>query len=271
MNMSAKKSLTIALAQISLPSGATEENYQKGEEMVRNASMGGADLLLMPELWVSGYDLKNCERYASGLEQGWFQQMALLAADNQIALGGSLIESDQENYYNTFALFDREGKLIASYRKIHLFSLLEEEKYLKGGNKLVIADTDWGRMGLAICYDLRFPEIFRSYVVNGAELILIVAEWPQRRISHWSQLLVARAIENQCFIAGVNKVGDSEGERLGGGSSVINPMGEVLVQGGDGEELLLTKVDLEEVQKIRRWMPVLDDRKPNIYLDTPNE
>ena len=269
--MSAKKSLTIALAQIALPTGATEENYQKGEEMVRSASMGGAELLLMPELWVSGYDLKNCERYASGLGQGWFQQMALLAADHQIALGGSLIESDQKNYYNTFALFDREGKLIASYRKIHLFTLLEEEKYLKGGNKLVIANTDWGKMGLAICYDLRFPEIFRSYMVNGAELILIVAEWPQRRVSHWSQLLIARAIENQCFIAGVNKVGESGGERLGGGSSVINPMGEVLVQGGDGEELLLAQVDLAEIQKMRHWMPVLADRRPNVYLDTPDE
>jgi predicted amidohydrolase len=269
--MSETKKLNIALAQIELPAGATEENFQKGEEMAQRASEGGADLLLLPELWVSGYDLKNCDRYASSLDQGWFQRMARLAADNQILLGGSLIEVDQDNYYNTFVLFDRDGSLINSYRKIHLFKLLEEDQYLQSGNQLITAETNWGRMGLTICYDLRFPEIFRSYAVSGSELILIVAEWPQRRVFHWNQLLIARAIENQCFIAGVNKVGESGGEKLGGRSSVINPMGEILVQGGEKEELLIIRVDLTEAQTMRRWMPVLDDRKPDVYLDTPDE
>lgn len=269
--MTPKKNLTIALAQIALPKGTPEENFQKGEEMIRNASISGADLILLPELWVSGYDLENCERYASKLGQGWFEKMAQLADKNQIYLGGSLFEVEQDSYYNTFVFFDRDGKLVASYRKIHLFKLINEDKYLKGGRQLVSVDTSWGRMGLAICYDLRFPEIFRSYAVNDVELILIIAEWPQRRVVHWKQLLIARAIENQCFVAGVNKVGESAGERLGGGSSVINPMGEILVQGDEEEELLFASMDLSEVQKARRWMPVLEDRNPDVYLDSLNE
>jgi predicted amidohydrolase len=269
--MKSQKNLTIALAQMALPAGEPEENFRIAERNVQQAGERGADLALLPELWISGFDLENCQRYASDIDQGWFQRMGALAADNSVALGGSLIEADQEFYYNTFVLFDHQGRLLSSYRKIHLFQQLKEKKYFRGGDQLVLVDTAWGKIGLAICYDLRFPEIFRSYAVNGAELILLTAEWPQRRIFHWYQLLSARAIENQCFIAGVNKVGESGGKKLGGGSAVINPMGEILAQGGDDEELLFANLDLTVVPKTRQWMPVFEDRKPDIYLKPPNE
>jgi omega-amidase len=269
--MGSKKKLTIALAQLALPPGAPEKNFQKGEKMVRDAAVGGADLVLLPELWVSGYDLKNCEKYASQIGGGWFKRMAGLAAENEVALGGSLIEANRDGFYNTFVFYDQQGKLRSTYRKIHLFQLTGEQKYFKGGDRLVVVDTAWGKIGLAICYDLRFPEIFRSYGIGGVELIIIAAVWPQRRIDHWRQLLIARAIENQCYIAGVNKVGESGGEIFGGGSAVVTPMGEVLVQGGDDEDLLFASIDLTEVAKIRRWMPVFDDRKPDIYQKPLNE
>jgi len=161
--------------------------------------------------------------------------------------------------------------MINSYRKVHLFRMLNEEQYLKAGDHLVIAETEWGEIGMATCYDLRFPEIFRAYSVRGVELILVVAEWAQRRVAHWSQLLQARAIENQCFVAAVNKVGVSQGEKLGGFSAVINPMGEYLVQGGEEEELLSAEINLKEVKKTRRWMPVMQDRKPKVYQKFLNE
>jgi predicted amidohydrolase len=107
--------------------------------------------------------------------------------------------------------------------------------------------------------------------VRGAELILLVAEWPQRRVAHWQRLLQSRAIENQCFLAAVNKTGVSQGEKLSGYSAVINPMGEYLAQGGENEELLLASIDLKEVNKIRQWMPVLQDRKPEVYQMFLNE
>ncbi|MFN2280606.1 MAG: carbon-nitrogen family hydrolase [Anaerolineales bacterium] len=255
----------IALAQLSLPQGKPEDNYQAAAEAAREAAERGAEVLLLPELWASGYDLENCAKYASPLDKGWFDRMATLAKENQIAVGGSLIEKDQGGYYNTFVLLDRTGQRLGAYRKIHLFRFLEEEKYLKGGDQLVLLDSPWGKVALATCYDLRFPEIFRAYAVKGAEIIFLVSEWPRKRIAHWDILLQARAVENQCFIAAVNKVGTSKGAPLGGRSAVIDPMGKYLVKGDESPAVLVAEIDLGLTQKTREWMPVLQDRNPGVY------
>ncbi len=257
--------LTIALAQMVLDRGKPEVNFIKANEAVQKASLRRADLILLPELWASGFDLENCRKYASSLQSGWFSKMQSMAVEHRIAVGGSMIEEDQGKYFNTFVFYDREGKILGTYRKIHLFGKLKEDIYFESGTDINLIDSPWGKIGLAICYDLRFPEIFRSYAVKGAEVILLVAEWPQSRIGHWNTLLQARAIENQCFIAAVNKVGLSEGKVLGGGSAVISPMGEIMVQGGTDEELLYASIDLKEVAKNRRWMPIFEDRKPAVY------
>ena len=257
--------ISIALAQLDLKPGATEDNFLKAQEAVQQAAEQGAEIVLLPELWASGFDLEQTQVYASSLDEGWFARMQTLAVENRIGLGGSLIEESQGHYYNTFVLYDKTGDLLGSYRKIHLFQKLQEHIHFSGGEKIVVIDSPWGKIGLAICYDLRFPEIFRSCAVNGAELILLVAEWPSRRIEHWKTLLQARAIENQCYIAAVNKVGTSHGAALGGNSAVVTPMGEFLTLGGENEELLQADLDLDEVSKIREWMPVFDDRRPGVY------
>ena len=264
-------SITIALAQMALTLGEPETNYQKANKWVGSAADKGADIILLPELWASGFDLKNCQKYASSLNEGFFARMSSLAKDQKIAVGGSLIEKEDDTFYNTFALYDSSGELIASYRKVHLFQFLKEEQYFKKGNQLALLNTEWGKIGLAICYDLRFPEMFRAYGAQGAELILVVAEWAQRRIEHWSLLLQARAIENQCFVAAVNKSGISQGEAIGGFSAVINPMGEHLAQGRKDEELLIAELNLKEVDKTRRWMHVMQDRKPEVYKSLMDE
>ncbi len=257
--------ISIALAQLDLKIGDAENNFLKAQESVQRASQLGAEIVLLPELWASGFDLDQTHLYASLLNEGWFTRMREMAVENKIGLGGSLIEENQGEYYNTFALYDNKGDLLGSYRKIHLFQKLQEHIHFSEGNKVVVVDSPWGRIGLAICYDLRFPEIFRSCAVQGAKLILLVAEWPQGRIEHWKILLQARAIENQCFIAAVNKTGTSQGAALGGCSTVVNPMGEFLVLGDEKEKVLVADIDLEEVGKIRRWMPIFDDRRPDVY------
>ena len=269
--MKLERNITIALAQMNLTPGQPDLNYEVVKQYAEMAAAKGADLVLLPELWASGYDLENCLSYATSIQEGSFKKMSLLAAKLEITLGGSLIESDQGSFYNTFALFDHEGELITKYRKIHLFQPLEEERYFMGGEQLVMADTPWGSIGLATCFDLRFPEMFRAYAVKGVELILLVAEWPLRRISHWHQLLKARAIENQCFIAAVNKVGISNGEPLGGGSLIVNPMGEELSSGAEVEDVIIATVNLDEVRKTRKWMPVVEKRKPDVYQNFLNE
>jgi len=263
--------LTISLAQMEFRFGDVEANFERAKEWIAEAAGLGSDLVLLPELWASGYDLKNWQQYASPLDAGAFRRVTDLARQHQIAIGCSLLEEKGGRAYNTFLLSSPKGEIWGVYRKVHRFRLLEEEKWLEAGNQLVLAQTPWGPAGLSICYDLRFPEMFRPYAVAGSCLTLIVAEWPERRVAHWSKLLQARAIENQMFVAGVNKVGESKGVKLGGCSAVVDPWGVPLVE-GDGTEVLLTaEIDLREAEKARRYIPVLRDSQPDIYAKRVND
>lgn len=245
--------------------GQEEANTTRAAAWIEEAAARDSDLVLLPELWASGYDLENWERYATPLGAGNFKLLASLARKNHIAIGSSLLEARKGRAYNTFVLYGKDGETLGVYRKIHRFRLLQEEKWLGAGDELVLAPTPWGRIGLATCYDLRFPEMFRPYAEAGSRLTLVVAEWPQRRVAHWSKLLQARAIENQMFLAGVNKVGESQGVKLGGGSAIVDPWGEPLVEGGEAEALLTTEVDLGVADKARRHIPVFQDRRPDVY------
>lgn len=255
----------IALAQIELELGSPDRNLRAAREAVRKAADQGADLVLLPELWASGYDLENARHYSSPLNAGWFASMSEMAQESGLALGGSLIERTGDDLFNTFVLYDQSGEQLGFYRKGHLFDLIDEKDYFQAGTELAVIDSPWGKLGLALCYDLRFPELFRAYALQGVETVLLVAEWPQRRIKHWSALLLARAIENQFFMAAVNKVGTSKGEVLGGNSAVIGPMGEILVDAKTAPGVFLAEIDPRETEKIRRWMPVLQDRNPDLY------
>ncbi len=256
---------TLCLAQMKLRFGDPEENLTRVREWVKKARSAQADLVLFPELWASGYDLESSAAYAAPLGRGMFDAVSELAREHGVVIGGSLLEKDGSRIYNTFALYDRDGSLLAHYRKIHLFRLLDEEKWLTAGNEIVVVDTRWGKIGLSTCYDLRFPEMYRAYALAGVKLILVVAEWPQSRIAHWWNLLQARAIENQVYVAAVNKVGRSQGAKLGGQSAVLNPWGDAVVRGGQDEVLLTVTINLDDVEKTRRAIPVFKDRNPDAY------
>ncbi len=257
--------LKISLAQMAFEFGQPDINFERATQWIEEAASKGSDLILLPELWASGYDLPNWRKYATSLDEGIFRRLATLARRMNISIGGSLLEAQDGQAFNTFVLYGKDGNLMGIYRKVHRFRLLHEEEWLGAGDELMLAKTPWGQVGLAICYDLRFPEMFRPYAVHGALLTLIVAEWPERRVSHWSKLLQARAIENQMFVVGVNKVGISQGVKLGGRSTVIDPWGQTLVAGGDGETLLTADIDLKEAMKARTHIPVFQDRRPEVY------
>jgi len=257
--------LSISLAQMEFQFGDVEANFDRAAEWIAEASKRGSDLVLLPELWASGYDLENWPLYAEPLETGIFSRLSDLARYYKIAIGSSLLESRENQAFNTFVLYGASGDTLAVYRKVHRFRLLNEDRWLGAGDELVLAETDWGKIGLATCYDLRFPEMFRPYAVAGSRLVVIVAEWPERRVAHWSKLLQARAIENQMFLAGVNKVGESQGVKLGGYSAIVDPWGVPLIEGKDNEALLTADVDLRESDKARRYIPVIQDRRPDIY------
>jgi len=259
--------ITISLAQLEFQFSDIEANFHHVEKRIAETASLGSDLILIPELWNSGYDLKNWAKYASPLGEGSFRRISSLARKYHVSIGCSMIEEKDGHAYNTFVLYGVEGEAWGVYRKIHRFRLLQEEKWLEAGDRLVLAQTPWGKVGLSICYDLRFPEMFRPYFIAGANLILVVAEWPERRIGHWTKLLQARAIENQAFFAGVNKVGFSQGVKLGGYSTIVDPWGVPIVEGNDEEALLTAQIDLCESDKARRYIPVLRDRQPDIYTN----
>jgi predicted amidohydrolase len=142
---------------------------------------------------------------------------------------------------------------------------MQEDQYLQPGSSPLVLDLPWGRTGIAICYDLRFPELFRRYAVEGAKLTLIPAEWPMERVEHWRALLIARAIENQMYIVAVNTCGEIGGTTFGGHSMVIDPWGKVVVEAGEETALLTVDFELDRVDQARAKIPVLDDRRPDLY------
>jgi len=262
--------LTISLAQMDCRLGDPETNFAHAATLIAEAARRGSDLVLLPELWSTAYALDAAPVLSSPLAAtpqagGWFGRVAALAAAHKLYVGGSLLEARGGRYYNCFALYAPNGELAGAYRKVHLFRLMDEEKHLAPGEETVTLDLPWGKSGLAICYDLRFPELFRGYALAGARLMLLPAEWPHPRRMHWQTLLRARAIENQCFVAACNRVGTTGSATFFGASAVIDPWGEALVEAGETEVLLTVSIDLALVDSVRQRIPVFEDRRAELY------
>jgi len=261
--------ITISLVQMNIEPGNFSNNVAKAHEGILEASKRGSDLVLLPELWSTGYDLKNSAHHAVQNRELEPEIVAWCKRYN-ICIGGSVLKNSPGGVQNVFQLHDPSGKIVSRYPKIHLFGLMHEDHYLKAGDRPVLARLPWGKTGLSICYDLRFPELFRVYAISGCVLVLLSAEWPLRRITHWQTLLKARAIENQIFFAAANCVGTGGDEIFGGTSLVISPWGEICAEGGNKtEEIITTRIDLKEVQQVQNTIPVLADRRPNAYYSSP--
>lgn len=233
-------------------------------------------MICFPEMWTTGFDWANNERMLSEQEKV-IDRVADLANRYRIWINGSLLAPDEEGRAaNTSVLFDARGERAGTYRKTHLFSLLHEHNHMAPGRSLTVVDTPWGRIGLAICYDIRFPELFRTYALKGAGLVLSPMAFPYPRLEHWKVLVRARAIENQMFIIGTNRVGSEDFGPDGavtyfGDSVIIDPWGKTVVEAGETEEMLLTAtIDIDRVDEVRKAMKVLSDRRPDIYgLENP--
>jgi predicted amidohydrolase len=237
-----------------------EVNWSRAYQLA--VGLGQLDLLVFPELFLTGFKWEALEQIAEFIPGPTTQKLAQLAHKLQCNIvGGSLLEKASNGYFNTSLVFDRQGNLVATYRKVHLFPPFSEPSYLKGGETIVSVNLDFGQLGLAICYDLRFPELFRRLALDGVALVVLPAAFPRPKLSHWRHLLAARAIENQFFMVGVNQAGGD----FFGHSMVVDPRGEVIQEAGEGAEAFQVEVDLEKVQKVQQEMPILKDRKPHLY------
>lgn len=258
--------ITISLAQMNIVLGDTTRNLTNMQKMVAAASRRGSHIVLLPELWHTGYDWAGYREHAQQINTGLFTQMSTLAQKAKLSIVGSMFEKRGEQIANSAVFFAANGRTMGIYRKMHLFRLFQEDAYLQAGSSPLTIDLPWGVTSLAICYDLRFPEMFRRYAADhGAELILIMAEWPLERIEHWRTLIQARAIENQVFIAAVNSAGQTGDTVFGGHSMIVDPWGKIIVEGGEEPMLITGEIDTDRVHEVRKMIPILEDRRTDVF------
>ena len=263
--------LIVSMAQMAVINSNPEENLRKGESFIAEARHRGSDLICFPEMWTTGFDWAGNERMAAEHEKV-IERVAAMARDHKIWINGSMLALNEEGRVsNTSILFNAAGERAGIYRKTHLFSFSHEDKHMAPGRSLTVVDTPWGRAGFSICYDLRFPELFRTYALKGAQMVFSPAAFPYPRLEHWKILLRARAIENQMFVIAVNQVGSEDFGPHGvvtyfGDSVIIDPWGRTVAEAGEMAETLLTAtIDIDQVNEVRSRMKVLSDRRPELY------
>ena len=257
--------LSISLAQMHIALGDTGRNFQRMESLATEAARRGSHLVVFPELWSTGYALEQSKELSSQLNAGMFNQISTVATKNKIAIVGSILETRGLEVSNSATFTAPNGHMMGVYRKIHLFGLMDEDEWLVAGSSPLSIGLPWGETALAICYDLRFPELFRRYAANGAKMIIIPAEWPLVRVEHWRALLVARAIENQCYIVATNAAGETGDTVFGGHSMIVDPWGKIVVEGGEDAMLLTADIDMDLVDEVRAKIPIFADRRPELY------
>ena len=235
------------------------ERVERVAALVRDQR--GADLVVLPELWAhGGFDYRHWAERAEPVDGPVMDAMAKAARDAGVVLhAGSIVERDPAGrLFNTSLLFDRDGTLVHTYRKVHLFGYGSREQELLTPGEHVGAH---GQLALSTCYDLRFPELFRAQVDDGSQLFLVAAAWPLARLEHWQLFLRARALENQSFLLACNAAGRQGPTELAGRSAVVDPWGEVVAEAGAGPEVLTAEIDPDLAIRARKEFPALADRR----------
>lgn len=243
------------------------QNREKAERLIRKAAQAGADLVQLPETWNTGFFPKEQLSSLAEPEDGESRKLlSHLAKELHLAIaGGSILTRRGSLICNSFVFYTREGRLAGEYDKVHAFSPSGENAYLQAGGSLCCLDAGGMRAGVLLCYDLRFCEQARLLALQGAELLLVCAQWPRERLEHWRILVQARAIENQVFVSAVNGCGCFDSVQSGGGSLAVSPSGEILAQAGKEEEILLAELRTAERTALKRRMDPLLDRRPSLY------
>ncbi|MEU3634312.1 carbon-nitrogen family hydrolase [Streptomyces fradiae] len=260
-----------SLIQIAVnPDESVGARRRRAAALVRDES--AADLVVLPELWpVGAFAYEAFTTDAEPLRGPTYEAMSAAAADARVWLhAGSFVERDGDALYNTSLVFSPDGELARSYRKIHRFGFDQGEAVLmSAGRELAVVPHPRLPFGLATCYDLRFPELFRGLVDAGAAAFVIPAGWPERRRGHWSLLARARAVENQAYVLACGTAGAHAGVEQAGHSVVVDPWGEVLAEAGRTEEVLTVTLDPAKVAETRASFPALKDRVPGLTAPLP--
>lgn len=259
--------MKIACVQMDVLPGKPEENYAIAEAQIRKAARKQPDVILLPETWNTGFAPAHLDPAQADEDGARTKQIcSTLAKELGVnLLAGSVTTRRGDELYNTAYGFNRQGALVCSYEKTHLFSPLDEKQAYRPGNSLARFTLDGVSCALIICYDLRFPELARTLALPGLDVLFVVSQWPRQRISHLQTLAQARAIENQTFVAVCNACGTADGTTFGGCSMAIDPLGGVIRQAGTRACILYADMRLDLLTQVRQAMPVFQDRRPELY------
>lgn len=256
--------LNIALVQLEVKIGRKEENIEKTEMLLKRCKDVNLDIICLPELFTTGYDLDNIENLAEDSEGPSLKYIKEKARElNCYILAGSIAERFKDKVYNTSFLVNNYGQIVNKYSKINLFPPFKENLYFEKGKKISLNKIK-GKdkeilVGTLICYDLRFSNLFQKLTQRGAQIIFLPSQFPNPRIEHWKVLLKARAIENQVYVVGINRVGKDSEISYFGHSMVINPWGEVVSSASEEEEVLFVEIDLSKIREAREKIPQWKD------------
>ncbi len=249
--------MKIALAQTHIEWEAKMTNIAKAEKIISNQARDGVSMILFPEMSFTGFSMNTT--HTGEIELNTLSAIKAMAKKNKVSVGFGWVKKTEGKCQNVYTILNDEGEVISSYAKIHPFSYSGEDKYFVGGEKVVTYDVGGVPFSSFICYDLRFPEVFRA-IADFVHAVIVPANWPAKRAEQWKTLLRARAIENQVYVFAVNCVGDMGGQYYSGDSCVINPDGKILQMLSNQEGVLSFEFE-DDVEKYRNEFPVLKDRK----------
>jgi omega-amidase len=252
-----------AAVQFNIKLGEIDPNRQHVHSALARLADEGVELVVLPEMWSSGFAYKELNELATRTGE-LVEELGTLSAKYGMVVVGSLPEPHEDKVYNTAFVLDH-GKMRGKYRKIHLFSLMQEDRSFDSGSSSLLVETSVGKLGVFICYDLRFPELARKLAVEGADILVIPGEWPKPRQDHWRTLLRARAIENQLFLVSANCCGRVGKLDFFGMSMIIDPKGEVLAEAGYEPQDITATLDFALMEEWRKQIPCFTDRKPECY------
>lgn len=267
--------IRIALCQMNVVDNK-EENLNKANLMIAESVNENADFIVLPEMFNCPYSndkfIEYCEKEK---DSPTLTRISALAREHEVyILAGSIPEKEKEKLFNTSYLFDKDGNIIAKHRKMHLFDIdvkdritFKESDVLTAGNDFTIADTEFGKIGIGICYDIRFPELARIMVENGALILFYPGAFNMTTgPAHWELLFKSRALDNQVYCVGVAPALNEDASYHSFGHSIItNPWGDIIAEADTKEELIIGEIDLSEIKKIREELPLLKNKRRDLY------
>ena len=270
--------MTVSAIQITSDDGAKAATVEKMLDFLDVAGRRGSELVVLPEVW-TGLGFSTEEAYvelAEPIPGPTTDLLADKAKQHGMYIVGSMYEQDGNQYYNSSPLIGPDGAIVGKYWKTHLFDApdrldikggIRESDHVEAGTELPVFDTDPARVGVSVCSDLRFPEVYRELALKGAEVIVCASAFLSPRFDHWEFFLRARATENQCWVVASGQYGmePRSGIAFVGRSMIIDPWGTVVATASDDEGVITTEIDLNFADEVKRRYPLMDQRRPDLY------